>query len=72
MERRRNELLAAKQKLDELPGFCSVSVLVRPDDGTAVSTVTYDTWADLEAAADGAREFREDFLPGVTAPKSSK
>jgi quinol monooxygenase YgiN len=57
--------LSLMPKLDELPGFCSVSVLVRPDDGTAVSTVTYDTWADLEAAAEGAREFREEFAPSL-------
>lgn len=57
--------LSLMPKLDDLPGFCSVSVLVRAEDGTAVSTVTYDTWADLEAAAEGAREFRADFAPSL-------
>ena len=57
--------LSLMPKLDDLPGFCSVSVLVRPEDGTAVSTVTYDTWADLEAAAEGAREFREEHAPSL-------
>jgi heme-degrading monooxygenase HmoA len=57
--------LSLMPKLDDLPGFCSVSVLVRAEDGTAVSTVTYDTWADLEAADEGAREFREEFAPSL-------
>ena len=57
--------LSLMPKLDDLPGFCSLSVLVRPDDGTAVAAVAYDTWADLRAAADGAREFREEFAPSM-------
>jgi len=55
--------LSLMPKLDDLPGFCSLSVMVRPDDGTTVAAVAYDTWDDLRAAADGAREFREDFAP---------
>jgi len=55
--------LSLMPKLDDLPGFCSVSVMVRRDDGTAVAAVSYDSWADLEQAADGAREFREEFAP---------
>jgi quinol monooxygenase YgiN len=57
--------LSLMPKLDDLPGFCSVSVLVRRDEGISVATVSYDTWADLEAAAEGAREFREDFGPSL-------
>jgi heme-degrading monooxygenase HmoA len=57
--------LSLMPKLDDLPGFCSVSVLARRDDGTAVATVSYDSWADLEAAAEGAREFREEFAPSL-------
>ena len=61
--------LSLMPKLDDLPGFCSVSVLVRREDGTAVAAVSYDSWADLEQASDGAREFREEFAParGITA-----
>jgi heme-degrading monooxygenase HmoA len=55
--------LSLMPKLDDLPGFCSVSVMVRPEDGTAVASVSYDSWADLEQAGDGAREFREEFAP---------
>lgn len=50
-------------KLDDLPGFCSLSVMVRRDDGISVSAVSYDTWADLEQAREGAQEFQEDFAP---------
>jgi quinol monooxygenase YgiN len=57
--------LSLMPKLDDLPGFCSVSVLVRPDEGAAVATVSYDSWADLQAAAEGAREFREEFAPSL-------
>jgi quinol monooxygenase YgiN len=55
--------LSLMPKLDDLPGFCSVSVLVRREDGLAVSAVSYDSWADLERSGEGAREFREEFAP---------
>ena len=57
--------LSLMPKLDDLPGFCSVSVLTRPEDATAVATVSYDSWADLQEAAEGAREFREEFAPSL-------
>jgi quinol monooxygenase YgiN len=55
--------LSLMPKLDELPGFCSVSVMVRRADGMAVAAVSYDSWADLAEASEGAREFREEFAP---------
>jgi hypothetical protein len=55
--------LSLMPKLDDLPGFCSVSVLVRRQDGLAVSAVSYGSWADLAQAGEGAREFREEFAP---------
>lgn len=55
--------LSLMPKLDDLPGFCSVSVLVRREDGLAVSAVSYASWADLHASRDGAQEFREEFAP---------
>jgi quinol monooxygenase YgiN len=55
--------LSLMPKLDDLPGFCSVSVLVRREDGLTVSAVSYDSWASLEQAGEGAREFREQFAP---------
>jgi hypothetical protein len=57
--------LSLMPKLDDLPGFCSVSVMVRRSEGISVATVTYDSWADLEDAAEAAREFREEFGPSL-------
>lgn len=57
--------LSLMPKLDDLPGFCSVSVMVRRSDGASVATVSYDTWSDLTEAAEGAREFREEFMPSL-------
>jgi quinol monooxygenase YgiN len=55
--------LSLMPKLDDLPGFCSVSVMVRAEEGLAVASVSYDSWADLAQADAGAREFREEFAP---------
>jgi hypothetical protein len=55
--------LSLMPKLDDLPGFCSVSVMVRRDDGLTVAAVSYDDAAHLEQAGEGAREFREEFAP---------
>jgi heme-degrading monooxygenase HmoA len=55
--------LSLMPKLEDLAGFCSVSVMVRRDEGLAVAAVSYDTRADLERANEGAREFREEFAP---------
>jgi quinol monooxygenase YgiN len=57
--------LSLMPKLEDLAGFCSVSVMVRRDDGLAVAAVSYDTRADLEQADEGAREFREEFAPAL-------
>ena len=57
--------LSLMPKLDDLPGFCSVSVMVRRDEGLAVAAVSYDDRADLERADEGAAEFREEFAPAL-------
>ena len=57
--------LSLMPKLEDLAGFCSVSVMVRRDEGLAVAAVSYDTRADLERADEGAREFREQFAPSL-------
>ena len=61
--------LSLMPKLDDLPGFCSVSAMVRREDGLTVAAVSYDTREDLEKSSEGAREFREEFAParGITA-----
>jgi heme-degrading monooxygenase HmoA len=57
--------LSLMPKLDDLPGFCSVSVMVRRADGLTVAAVSYDTAEHLEQATEGAREFREEFAPAM-------
>jgi hypothetical protein len=57
--------LSLMPKLDDLPGFCSVSAMVRPGEGLTAAAVAYDTRADLEAAREGSREFREDVAPSL-------
>lgn len=57
--------LSLMPKLDELPGFCSVSVMVRRGDGLTVAAVSYDSAKHLAQAGEGAREFREKFAPAL-------
>jgi quinol monooxygenase YgiN len=57
--------LSLMPKLDDLPGFCSVSAMVRRDDGLTVAAISYDSGSHLEQAAEGAREFREQFAPAL-------
>jgi quinol monooxygenase YgiN len=57
--------LSLMPKLDDLAGFCSVSAMVRRQDGLTVAAVSYDTRTDLEHANEGAREFREEFAPAL-------
>jgi quinol monooxygenase YgiN len=57
--------LSLMPKLDDLPGFCSVSVMVRRGEGLTVAAVSYDSRTHLEQAGEGAREFREQFAPAM-------
>ncbi|MEX5717312.1 antibiotic biosynthesis monooxygenase [Geodermatophilus maliterrae] len=57
--------LSLMPKLDDLPGFCSVSIMVRRADGLTVAAVSYDSRAHVEQASEGAREFREEFAPAM-------
>ncbi|MGY1652630.1 putative quinol monooxygenase [Geodermatophilus sp. SYSU D01119] len=57
--------LSLMPKLDDLPGFCSVSVLVRRDEGLTVAAVSYGSREHAEAAAEGAREFRGSSAPAM-------
>jgi hypothetical protein len=49
-------------QLQELPGCCSVSVLMHRDSGRAVVTTTYDSPLDMAAAKDRAMKMREEFM----------
>jgi quinol monooxygenase YgiN len=57
--------LSLMPKLDDLPGFSSVSVMVRRGEGLTVAAVSYDSRAHLEQASEGARQFREQFAPAM-------
>src|SRR3954454_20774341 len=57
--------LSLMPKLDDLPGFCSLSAMVRPDEGLTAAPVAYDSWQDLAAAREGAQEVREGPPPSM-------
>jgi hypothetical protein len=48
-------------RLDEIPGFCSVSVMGDRQTGMSVMTATYDDRASLDGSAEGVRSMREQF-----------
>jgi quinol monooxygenase YgiN len=49
-------------RLDELPGFCSVSLMVDREDGRSATAVTYENRAAMEQAGGRARVLRKEFL----------
>ena len=49
-------------KLQDLPGCCSVSVLLDRASGRAVVTTTYDSPLDMKQASDQATKIRQDFV----------
>ena len=57
--------LSLMPKLDDLPGFCSVSIMVRRQEGLTVAAISYDSRVHLEQAGEGAREFRDEFAPAL-------
>ena len=60
--------MAMMPRMEELPGFCSVSLMVDRATGRSALTTTYDSRADLDRAAEAAMGLREEFAPttGVT------
>jgi len=52
-------------QLDELPGCCSISVMVDRGSGRSVVTTTYDSPQDMRAARDRAVQMREDFMKSM-------
>ena len=49
-------------QLEELPGCCSVSVLLDRTSGRSVVTTTYDSPQDMRAARERAMQMREEFM----------
>jgi len=54
--------MALVPRLDELPGFCSVSLMVDREAGRAATAVTYENSSFMEAAGGRARVIRKEFL----------
>ena len=50
----------ALPRVEDLPGFCSASLMVNRSDGRACVTIAYDTRADMEANREAAAAIRED------------
>ncbi len=50
-------------RLDDLPGFCSVSLMMHTAVGMAVSAVTYDSREDMIETRENARALRDEFAP---------
>jgi quinol monooxygenase YgiN len=52
-------------KMEDLPGFCSVSVMIDRDTGRSATSVTYDSRQDMVAAAEAATLLRTDFARAI-------
>ena len=52
-------------RLDDLAGFCSVSLMTHPAEGMAVSAVTYDSREDMIETRENARALRDEFAPAM-------
>ena len=52
-------------RLDDLAGFCSVSLMTHAAEGMAVSAVTYDSHEDMIETRDDARALRDEFAPAM-------
>jgi heme-degrading monooxygenase HmoA len=53
--------MAMLPRVEELPGFCSVSMLVDRENGRAATATVYDSHDAMNRASDTARSMREDF-----------
>jgi quinol monooxygenase YgiN len=52
--------------LDELPGFCSVSLMIDREAGRAATAVTYENRSSMEEAGGRARLMRKEFLQATS------
>jgi quinol monooxygenase YgiN len=57
--------MAMMPRLEELPGFCSVSLMIDRVSGRSAMATTYDSRADMERATDAAMGIREEFAPAM-------
>ncbi len=54
-------------RLEDLPGFCSVSMLVDPTDGRATTAVTYDSREQMQESLDRETDMRQGFSRSMGA-----
>jgi quinol monooxygenase YgiN len=54
--------MAQIARMEELPGFCSVSLMVDRQTGRAVTAVTFESRAAMMAVQDRSTAMREEFL----------
>lgn len=54
-------------RLEEVPGFCSASLLVNRDTGRASAAVSYESRAALESSREIARDLREQAMRSLQA-----
>lgn len=54
-------------QIEEVPGFCSASLLVNRDTGRASTAVTYDRRESLEQSRETARSIREQAMQSLKA-----
>jgi heme-degrading monooxygenase HmoA len=52
-------------RLEELPGFCSISMLVDPENGRSVTATVYENRDAMNRAAETAKPMREEFTRQV-------
>ena len=52
-------------KMEDLPGFCAVSLMVDRDSGRAAIAVTYDSPEDMRRANERATALRQEYVSGV-------
>jgi heme-degrading monooxygenase HmoA len=52
--------MAVLPKMEELPGFCSMSLFVNREDGRSAMAMTYDSREQMEQATDRAIEMRRE------------
>ena len=52
-------------KIEELPGFCSLSLMLDRDNGRWATAVTYDSRHDMDVASEQAAALRNEFVRSV-------
>ena len=52
-------------RLNDLAGFCSVSLMTHAAEGMAVAAVTYDSLEDMVETRENARALRDEFAPAM-------